>query len=158
MSLRASAVAVLTLVLLGCSENIPSAPVSEIGAEAEFSTTDLNAAVIEFRLQEAKLLYDGSARLFLRARCPLGFHVLEGIGSIYQGPPDQEIWGEGFFGAQCDGHWHRTTVRIFPGDQRFTPGEARASVHFMVENHATGEFLEGSAGRTVTIVRQLSVQ
>jgi hypothetical protein len=158
VSLRASAVTVLTLVLLGCSENMPSGPVSEIGAEAEFSTTDTKVVQVEIRLEEAKLLFDGSARVFLRARCPLGFQVLEGIGTIYQGPLNQEIWGEGFFGTQCDGLWHRTTMRVFPGDQRFAPGTARASVHLMAENHTTGEFLEGSAGRTVTIVRRLSVQ
>lgn len=158
MSLRASAVTVLTLVLLGCSENMPSGPVSELGAEAEFSTTDTKVVKVEFRLEEAKLLFDGSARLFLRARCPLGFQVLEGPGTIYQGPLGQEIWGEGFFVTQCDGRWHRATMRVFAGDQRFAPGTARASVSLMVENQATGEFLEGSAGSTVTIVRRLSVQ
>jgi hypothetical protein len=158
VSLRASAVAVLTLVLLGCSENMPSGPVSETGAEAEFSTTDTKVVQVEFRLEEAKLLYDGSARVFLRARCPLGFHVLEGIGTIYQGPVGQENWGEGFFGTRCDGRWHRTTMRVFAPERRFEPGTANASVHFMVENHATGEFLEGSAGGAVTIRRRLTVQ
>jgi hypothetical protein len=158
VSLRASAGAVLTLVLFGCSENVPSGPVSETGAEAEFSTTDTKVVQVEFRLEEAKLLFDGSVRLFLRARCPLGFQVLEGISSIYQGPLGQETWGEGFFGTQCDGRWHRATTRVFAGDRRFEPGTGKASVNLMAENHATGEFLEHSAGRTVTIVRQLSVQ
>jgi hypothetical protein len=158
VSLRGSAVTVLSFVVLGCSENMPSAPVSEIGPGAEFSGAPLTVVEVEFRLEEAKLIYDGSVRLFLRARCPVGFRVVEGIGSVYQGPVGQEIWGEGFFGARCDGFWHRTTVRVFAGDQRFKEGSANASVHLMVENDATGEFLEDSASRTVTIRRSLSVQ
>lgn len=136
------------LWLAACGDD-PSSPSSD-ASDADFAlatTTDL-----EFRLELARLKWDGAVRVYLRARCPVGYHVIEGPVTVTQPPESQEVFGEGFFTTTCDGRWHRLSVRVAPPEGRFTEGDALVSASLMVENDA-GDFQQGDAGEVLPVVR-----
>jgi hypothetical protein len=93
---------------------------------------------------------DGSLIVHLRARCPTGFRVVEGVLSVQQGPLFGEVFGEGFFTTRCNGRWHRERVRVVAPDG-LHPGTAKASAQLDVENPETGEFDQGSDSRVLRI-------
>jgi hypothetical protein len=136
------------LWLAACGDD-PSSPSSD-ASDADFAlatTTDL-----QFRLELVRLKWDGAVRVYLRARCPVGYHVIEGPLTVAQTPESQAVLGEGFFTTTCDGRWHRLSVRVAPPEGRFTEGDALVSASLMVENDA-GDFQQGDAGEVLPVVR-----
>jgi hypothetical protein len=140
---------VLALVLSSCSDNSPSSPTT---VESRDARALHNTAAIEL-LEIATLRPNGTVALSFRARCPSGYHVVEGVASIYQGPEGRENIGEGFFTTGCNGFWQHRKVRVFAPEEGFRPGRGRASVSLDVENPTTGDFISASDSRVVKIRR-----
>jgi hypothetical protein len=140
---------IVGLFLSSCSENTPSSPTEEPLSEAGALH---NTAAIEL-FEAATLRDNGTVALSFRARCPSGYHVVEGVASIYQGPEGRENIGEGFFTTGCNGFWQHRKVRVFAPEEGFRPGRGRASVSLDVENPTTGDFISVSDGRVVKIRR-----
>jgi hypothetical protein len=146
-SLPNSGLAIAGLWLAGCAESTPSDP----SATPEL-TLAANVTELELRGDVVLLKWDGAVRVFLRARCPAGYHVLEGPVTVSETPESQEIFGEGFFTTICDGRWRRLSVRVASTDSRFHPGRAQVSAAIMVENDA-GDFQQGDDTRVLRITR-----
>jgi hypothetical protein len=144
---------VVSLFLSSCGESGPVSPTDQSSGQPELaSRTHRSGVAVELR-RPAKLINDadGSLIVRLRARCPAGFRMLpEGVVSVYQGPLNQEVWGEGFFVVRCNGRWQEQRVRVVVPDG-LHPGTARASASFDVENPETGEFAQGSDSEILKI-------
>jgi hypothetical protein len=141
--------ALLGLLVASCGDN-PTAPSSDVPAPE--LTLASNVTGLQLRKDFLRLRGDGSVMVFLRARCPAGYHVIEGPVTVAQPPRTQTVFGEGFFTTTCDGTWHRINVRVTPPEARFREGRARVSASLMVEN-AAGDFQQGDAGGVLTVVR-----
>jgi hypothetical protein len=151
-ALRISGVVVVSLFLSSCGESDPVSPTNQSGGQPELtSSAHRQLVAVELR-RPAKLIddADGSLIVRLRARCPAGFRAIEGVLSVYQGPPFQEVWGEGFFGGPCNGRWQEQRVRVVVPDG-LHPGTARASAQLDVEHPETGEFLQGGDSEVLKI-------
>ena len=146
--LRLGSVIASGLWLAACGDN-PSSPNSE-GSDPELALAVSTG--LQFRQELLLLKWDGAVRVFLRARCPVGYHVIEGPVTVAQTPESQEVFGEGFFTTTCDGRWHRLSVRVAPPEGRFTEGDARVSASLMVENDV-GDFQQGDVGGILPVVR-----
>jgi hypothetical protein len=152
-TLRIGSVIALAHLLSSCSDSTPASPTDESSSQPELvSGAHRPSVAVELR-RPAKLINDadGSLIVRLRARCPAGFRMLpEGVVSVYQGPLNQEVWGEGFFVVRCNGRWQEQRVRVVVPDG-LHPGTARASASFDVENPETGEFDQGSDNEILKI-------
>jgi hypothetical protein len=146
-SVAGSGIATTGLLLAGCGDSTPSdpSPTPELAVTA-------NATELEFRQDFALLKWDGAVRVFLRARCPAGYHVLEGPLTVTQTPETQEVFGEAFFTTTCDGRWRRFSVRVAPTEGRFREGRAQVSAALIVENDA-GDLQQGDDTQVMQIVR-----
>jgi hypothetical protein len=145
-----SRLAIAGLWLAGCGDNTPSAP-SDDPTAPDFTTSGTTTEV-EIREDFALLKWDGAVRVFLRARCPAGYHVVEGPVTVAQTPESQAVLAEAFFTTTCDGRWRRFSLRAAPPEGRFTTGRARVSATLMVENDA-GDFQQGDDSRIVRVIR-----
>jgi hypothetical protein len=135
------------LWLAGCGDSTPSDP----SATPEFTMTGSRTQV-EIREDFARLKWDGAVRVYLRARCPSGYHVVEGPVTVAQTPESQATFAEAFFTTTCDGTWRRFSLRAQPPEGRFTTGPARVSASLMVENDA-GDFQQGDDTQIVQVIR-----
>jgi hypothetical protein len=140
-TLRISSVVVLSLILSSCSDT--TSPGESRGQPALTQRAHRQVAVE--LLRSAKLLNDpdGSLIVRLRARCPRGFQVVEGVVGVKQGPEFGEVHGEGYFTTRCSGHWQLQRVRVV-APEGLHPGRAEASASLDVENPKTGEIIGGS--------------
>jgi hypothetical protein len=148
--LHVSVLAMVGLWLAGCADGGPSAP-GDATATPDFAITG-NVTELELRGDFVLLKWDGAVRVFLRARCPAGYRVIEGPVTVTETPETQEIFGEGFFTTTCDGRWRRLSVRVASTDARFHPGRAQVSAALMVENDA-GDFQQGDDTGVLRITR-----
>ena len=151
-TLKISSIIGLAHLLSSCSDSTPASPTDQSVSQQELASgTHHPGVAVELR-RPAKLINDadGSLIVRLRARCPAGFQVIEGVVSVQQGPLFGEVFGEGFFTTECNGHWHTQRVRVVAPDG-LHPGTARASASFDVENPETGEFDQGSDNEIVKI-------
>lgn len=151
-TLKISSVIALGLSLSSCSDSTPASPTSEPGGQPELASAARRPRVaVEIR-PVAKLIddADGSLIVRLRARCPKGFRVIEGVVSVQQGPLFGEVFGEGFFGVRCNGHWQVQSARVV-APEGLHPGTAKASASLDVEHPETGEFDQGSVNRILKI-------
>jgi hypothetical protein len=142
------ALAVAGLWVAGCGDSSPSGPSDGSIADLMIGTT----TEVEIREDFARLKWDGAVRVYLRARCPAGYHVIEGPVTVTQTPEGQETHAEAFFTTTCDGTWRRMSLRAQPPEGRFTTGPARVSASLMVEN-AAGDFQQGDDSRIVQVIR-----
>jgi hypothetical protein len=145
--LAGSGIAVTGFLLAGCGDSTPSDP----SPASEFAVAG-NVTEVEFREDFALLKWDGAVRVFLRARCPAGYHVLEGPLTVTQTPETQAVFGEAFFTTTCDGRWRRLSVRVAPIEGRFRPGRAQVSAALIVENDA-GDLQQGDDTQVMRIRR-----
>ncbi|HYF38968.1 MAG TPA: hypothetical protein VD930_04700 [Gemmatimonadales bacterium] len=134
------------LWLAGCGDSTPSDP----PAAPQFTMTG-STTQVEVR-KVARLQGDGAVRVHLRARCPAGYHVVEGPVTVAQTPESQATFAEAFFTTTCDGTWRRFSLRAEPIEGRFTTGRARVSASLMTEN-AAGDFQQGSDSEIVRVIR-----
>jgi hypothetical protein len=151
-TLKISSIIVLAHLVSSCSDSTPASPTDQSSSQPELASgTHRPAVAVELR-RPAKLINDadGSLIVRLRARCPAGFRVIEGVVGVYQGPLFQEVFGEGFFGTRCNGRWQEQRVRVVAPDG-LHPGTARASASLDVENPETGEFDQGSDNEILRI-------
>jgi hypothetical protein len=102
--------------------------------------------------RSAKLINDADNSLIvrLRARCPKGFQVVEGVLGVQQGPEGGEVHGEGYFTTRCSGHWQVQRVRVV-APEGLHPGRAEASAQLDVENPETGEVIGGGDNEILRI-------
>jgi hypothetical protein len=149
---RIIGLAVLGLWLAGCGDSTPSAPNS--GETAPDFTLSQGTTQVEIREDFGLLKPDGGVRVFLRARCPAGYQVLEGPVTVTQTPRTQEVFAEAFFSTTCDGRWHRVSVKAVPTEGRFRVGRAQLSVALIVEN-ANGDLQSAGDTQVIRIVRRL---
>jgi len=151
-TLKTSSVIALAHLLSSCSDSTPASPTDQLSGQPELAARSLRPGVAVELRRPAKLINDadGSLIVRLRARCPAGFQVTEGVVSVYQGPVFQEVWGEGFFAVRCNGRWQEQRVRVVVPDG-LHPGTARGSASFDVENPETGEFDQGSDSEILKI-------
>ena len=151
-TLRIGSVLAFSLLLSSCSETTPNSPGGPSGQPALTSQGTLRQRVAVELHRSAKLLNDadGSLIVRLRARCPAGFQVVEGVLSVQQGPEFGEVFGEGFFTTNCSGHWQLQRVRVV-APEGLDPGSAEASASLDVENPETGEFVGDSDNEILRI-------
>lgn len=135
------------LWLAGCGDSTPSDP----SATPEFTMTG-STTQVEIREDFARLKWDGAVVVYLRARCPAGYHVVEGPVTVAQTPNTQATFAEAFFTTTCDGTWRRFSLRAQPYEGRFTTGRARVSASLMTEN-AAGDFQQGDDTQIVQVIR-----
>ena len=98
-TLKISSVITLGYLLSSCSDSTPALPTDQSNSQPELASgADRPRVAVELR-RPAKLINDadGSLIVHLRARCPEGFQVIEGVVSVQQGPLFGEVFGEGFF-------------------------------------------------------------
>jgi hypothetical protein len=151
-TLKISSVMALGLLQLSCSDSTPASPTTESGGQPELTSGARGQRVgVELR-RPAKLINDadGSLIVRLRARCPNGFRVIEGVVSVQQGPLFGEVFGEGFFTTRCNGRWHGHRVRVV-APEGLHPGTAKASASLDVQHPETDEFDQGSDNRIIKI-------
>lgn len=144
-TLRISSVIALAHLLSSCSDSTLASPTDQWSSQPELASgTHRPGVVVELR-RPAKLINDadGSLIVRLRARCPQGFQVIEGVVSVQQGPLFGEVFGEGFFTTKCTGHWHTQSVRVV-APEGLHRGTAKASASLDVQHPETGEFDQGS--------------
>lgn len=151
-TLKISGVVAVGLFLPSCSDSTPASPTEESIGRPELASGARRQRVAVELQRPAKLLddADGSVIVRLRARCPKGFQVVEGVLSVQQGPLFGEVFGEGFFSTRCTGHWQQQRVRVVAPDGLHR-GTAKASASLDVENPATGEFDQGSDNGIIRI-------
>ncbi len=140
-TLKISSAIALAHLLSSCSDSTPASPTDQSSSQPELvSGAHLPRVAVELR-RPAKLIDDADNSLIvrLRARCPVGFRVIEGVVGVMQGPLNQEVHGEGYFVLRCNGRWQEQRVRVV-APEGLHPGTARASASFDVENPETGEF------------------
>jgi hypothetical protein len=144
-TLKISSVIGLGLLLSSCSDATSVSPTNEPGGQPELASAAHRPPVAVELRRPAKLIddADGSLIVRLRARCPAGFQVIEGVVSVQQGPLFGEVFGEGFFTTRCDGRWHGQRVRVV-APEGLHPGTAKASASLDVQHPETGEFDQGS--------------
>jgi hypothetical protein len=149
-TMKISSVLAVGLTLSSCSDS--TSPTSEPGTQPDLASAARGSRVAVEIHPVAKLIddADGSLIVRLRARCPEGFRVIEGVVSVQQGPLFGEVFGEGFFTVRCSGHWQVQTARVV-APEGFHPGTARASASLDVEHPETGEFDQGSTSRILKI-------
>ena len=150
-ALKISSVTAVGLFLSSCSDSTPASPTDQSSSKPELAAGNLPRVAVELHHQ-ARLIddADGSLIVRLRARCPEGFRVTEGVVSVYQGPLFSEVWGEGHFSTRCTGHWRQVQVRVVAPDG-LHPGTARGSASLDVEHQVTGEFNQGSDSENLRI-------
>jgi hypothetical protein len=142
----------ISLLLSSCSESTPTSPTDPSSRQREMAAGAVRPrAAVELHPQ-ARLIddADGSLIVRLRARCPAGFEVIEGVVGVQQGPLFGEVFGEGFFTTRCTGHWRQERVRVVAPDG-LHPGTAKASASLDVQHPVTGEFEQGSDSETLRI-------
>ena len=110
---------------------------------ASMATTAVAARGGELRVDikhNAVLIDAGQAVLVsVKARCPVGYDVLEAFVYISQDGNESDF---GFFGLTCNGKQQRFVVRVSAFDEaRFHPGTAHASAYVLVTDPATEETL-----------------
>jgi hypothetical protein len=151
-TLRIGTVVALGLFLSSCSDSTPASPTDESGGQPELTSRGQRQRVAVELHRSAKLIddADGSLIVRLRARCPKGFHVIEGVLSVQQGPLFGEVFGEGFFTTRCTGHWRQERVRVV-APEGLHPGTAKASASLDVQHPETGEFDQGSDSQILRI-------
>ena len=105
---------------------------------------------IQVRLEPRATLVGSSADVTVRVKCaPFGQHF-ESHVSVQQN--DYLIFGErGLPIVQCDGTWHRYTVRVTPFEGSFHRGRVVASAYVSRQDPETGDLREGSDGRTINL-------
>jgi hypothetical protein len=140
--------AMLGLVLASCGDSTPSAP--DNGETApDFALS--GRTQVEIREDFGLLKPGGAVRVFLRARCPAGYQVLEGPVTVTQTPRTQDVFAEAFFTTTCDGQWRRVSVKAVPTEGRFRVGRAQLSVALIVEN-ANGDLQQGDDSQVIRIL------
>ena len=151
-TLRAGSLMALAHLLSSCSDSMPATPTDQSLTQPELVTRTHGARVAVELHRSARLIddADGSLIVRLRARCPKGFRVIEGVVSVQQGPLFGEVFGEGFFTTRCTGHWHPQTARVVAPDG-LHPGTAKASASLEVEHSEKGDFDQGSDSETLRI-------
>jgi hypothetical protein len=150
-TLKISSAIVLAQLLSSCSDSTPASPTDQSSQPELVSGAHLPRVAVELR-RPAKLIDDADNSLIvrLRARCPVGFRVIEGVVGVMQGPLNQEVHGEGYFVLRCNGRWQQERVRVV-APEGLHPGTARASASFDVENPETGEFDQAGDSETLKI-------
>jgi hypothetical protein len=148
--LSIGSLAIAGLWLSGCADSGPSAP-SDSRTTPDFAFSG-STTEVEIREDFGRLKWDGSVRIYLRARCPAGFHVLEGPVTLTQTPETQEVFAEAWFSTTCDGLWRRVSLRVIPTEGRFRVGRAQLSVALMVETE-DGDFQQGQDSQVIRIIR-----
>ncbi len=151
-TLKTCGVLALGLWLPACSDLTPVSPSDHSSAQPALASGAHRSTVAVELLRPARLIDDADNSLIVRvrARCPVGFRVTEGVLSVYQGPLFSEVWGEGYFVTRCTGHWRQQSVRVV-APEGFDPGTARASASLDLEHSETGEFLQGSDSEIIKI-------
>jgi hypothetical protein len=151
-TLKISSVIALGLSLSSCSDSTPVSPTDESAGQPELASAVHRPRVAVEILPVAKLIDDADRSLIvrLRARCPVGFRVIEGVVGVMQGPLFQEVHGEGYFVLRCNGRWQVQSARVVAPDG-LHPGTAKASASLDVEHRETGEFDQGSVNRILKI-------
>jgi hypothetical protein len=145
-----TALATLGLWLAACGDSTPSSP-NDGGPAVDFASSSTITDVL-IREDFGLLKPSGAVRVFLRARCPTGYQVLEGPLTLTQTPQSQEVFAEGFFSITCDGRWRWFSVRVAPTEGRFRRGRAQLSVALIVEN-PDGDLQQGDDSRVIRIIR-----
>ena len=112
------------------------------------TTGTATAASVDVKIEPGALvLDDGSAAVTVRARCPAGLDVLEGIVTVNQGGQE----GMGFFAVPCDGRMHRATADVAPFDFTFTAGRATSSALLLVIDPSTEETQQDQDSRRIRL-------
>ena len=106
-------------------------------------------AAVDVRIDHNATVVDGGAAVVVsvRARCPIGLELLEGIVTVNQGGSE----GEGSFGVPCDGRPRRATATVLAIDFLFEPGEAISSSLLLVVDPNTDETLEAQDSRVIKV-------
>ena len=120
---------------------------------ASMATTAVAARGGEVRVdikRNAVLIDAGQAVLVsVKARCPVGYDVLEAFVYISQEGNESDF---GFFGLTCNGKQQRFVVRLNTFDEaRFHPGSAHASALVLVIDPKTDETLSDQDSQQVKI-------
>jgi hypothetical protein len=151
-TLKTSSVIAIAYLLSSCSDSTPASPTDQLSGQPELASSRHRLGVAVELRRPAKLINDADRSLIvhLRARCPEGFQVIEGVVSVQQGPLFGEVFGEGFFTTRCTGRWHTQRVRVVAPDGLHR-GTAKASAQLDVQHPETGEFNQGSDSEIVKI-------
>ena len=151
-TLKTSSVIALAHLLSSCSDSTPVSPTDRLSGQPRLAARSQRPGVAVELRRPAKLINDadGSLIVHLRARCPEGFQVIEGVVSVQQGPLFGEVFGEGFFTTRCTGRWHTQSVRVV-APEGLHRGTATASASLDVQHPETGEFDQGSDNEIVKI-------
>ena len=105
---------------------------------------------IQVRVERQAALVAGSIDVSLRVKCaPFGQHFESNI-TVTQ--DDQQIFAQrGLPVVQCDGKWHRYTVRATPFEGSFHRGTASASAFVSRVDPNTGEERQGQDIATIRV-------
>ena len=149
---RISNLILVSLFMSSCGDSGPVSPTDQSSGQPELASRAHRPGVAVELRRPAKLINDadGSLMVHLRARCPEGFQVIEGVVSVQQGPLFGEVFGEGFFTTRCTGRWHTQSVRVV-APEGLHRGTAKASASLDVQHPETGEFAQGSDNEIVKI-------
>lgn len=151
-ALKISSITAVGLLLSSCSDSTPASPTDQSSSQAEAAAGAHQPRVAVELHRQARLINDadGSLIVRLRARCPAGFQVFEGVVSVQQGPLFGEVFGEGYFTIRCTGHWRQERVRVV-APEGLHPGTAKASASLDVQHPVTGEFDQASDNEILRI-------
>jgi hypothetical protein len=130
--------------LLGCEPDAtsPSRPLDILAASGR-GRVNLNIRPLSVRL-----LADGTVRLRVATRCPVGLEVLEALVTVSQ--PD--VFGETFFPATCTGERQLHTVIVPHLDGGFDRGTAAViSGLLLVQDPDTFEDRQDQDSETVIL-------
>jgi hypothetical protein len=132
------------LGLLGCEHDAtsPSRPLDTLAASGGRGV-NLNIRPLSVRLRD-----NGTVRLRVETKCPVGFEVLEALVTVSQ--PDG--FGETFFTGTCTGVRQLHTVIVAPLDGAFERGAAAViSGLLLVQDPNTFEDRQDQDSETVIL-------
>ena len=151
-TLSISTVIVFGLFLSSCADSTPASPTDQSAGQPALASGAHRPGVAVELHRQARLIddADGSLIVRLRARCPAGFQVIEGVLGVEQGPSGGEVFGEGHFTTRCTGHWRQERVRVV-APEGLHPGTAKASAQLDVQHPVTGEIDQGGDSEILRI-------